>query len=482
MIPAANYTDFYKTTHHTMYPNNTTKVYSNFTPRISRIEGIDKVVVFGVQYFIKDFLIRRWNESFFNKPKDLVLAQYQRRMDNSLGKGAVNLDHLSKLHELGYLPIELKALPEGSLCPLKVPILTITNTHDEFAWLPNFLETILSNVIWHPVTSATIAYNYKIVLKDYALRTNPEMIDFIQWQGHDFSMRGQSSFESSLVSGAAHMTSFNGSDTVPAIDWLEYFYGANSDLGLIAGSVPATEHSVMCLGGKDTEIDTYRRLINEVCPSGIISIVSDTWDYFGLLTKTLPLLKNEIMARNGKLVIRPDSGDPVKIICGDKSAPQGSPEFKGSIELLWELFGGTTTSKGYKQLDPHIGLIYGDSITLDRCKEILKQLEEKRFASTNVVFGIGSYTYQYVTRDTFGFAMKATYGIINGQPVEIFKDPITDGGIKKSAKGLLKVNEDFTLSECVTPEEERTGLLETVFLNGKLTKDQTLDEIRKRLP
>jgi len=481
MIPAPNYTDFYKTTHHTMYPANTTKVYSNFTPRISRIDGISAVVVFGVQYFIKDFLIRRWNESFFNKPKDLVIAQYQRRMDNSLGKGAVNCEHLSKLHDLGHLPIELKALPEGSLCPLKVPILTITNTHDEFAWLPNFLETILSNVIWHPVTSATIAYNYKKVLKGYASRTNPEMIDFIQWQGHDFSMRGQSSFESSLVSGAAHMTSFNGSDTVPAIDWLEHFYEANSESELIAGSVPATEHSVMCLGGKDTEIDTYRRLINDVCKTGIISIVSDTWDYFSLLTKTLPLLKNEIMARNGKLVIRPDSGDPVKIICGDKEAPEGTPQYKGSIELLWELFGGTTTSKRFKQLDSHIGLIYGDSITLDRCNEILRQLEEKGFASTNVVFGIGSYTYQYVTRDTFGFAMKATYGIINGQPVEIFKDPITDGGVKKSAKGLLKVNEDLTLSECVTPDEEKTGLLETVFLNGKLVKDQSLKEIRDRL-
>ncbi len=481
MIPAINYTDFYKTTHHTMYPKNTTKVYSNFTARISRMEGIDKVVVFGVQYFIKDYLLRRFNESFFKQPKEKVLKQYQRRMDNSLGVGAVNTDHLSALHDFGYLPIELKALAEGSLVPLRIPLLTITNTDDKFPWLPNFLESILSNVIWQPITSATIAFNYRKVLTEYANKTS-DMPDFVQWQGHDFSHRGHASFESAIVSGGAHLAAgFTGSDTVSSIDWLEHFYNADSDKELIAGSVPATEHSVMCLGGKDTEIDTYRRLINEVCKSGIVSIVSDTWDYWNLLTVTLPILKSEIMARDGKVVIRPDSGDPVKIICGDAAAPIGSPEYRGSIEILWDLFGGGVNSKGYKQLDSHIGLIYGDSITLERCKQICEQLEAKGFASTNVVFGIGSYTYQYVTRDTFGFAMKATYGVINGEPVEIFKDPLTDGGVKKSAKGLLRVNSDFTLSECVSVEEEKQGLLETVFLDGKLIKDQSLAEIRNRI-
>lgn len=484
MIAAINMTDFYKTTHHTMYPKNTTKVYSNFTARISRFEGIDKVVVFGVQYFIKDFLLRRFNESFFKQPKEKVLKQYQRRMDNALGVGAVNLDHLASLHDLGYLPIELKALPEGTLAPLKIPILTITNTDDNFPWLPNFLETILSNVIWQPITSATIAFNYKKVLTDYANKTS-DIPEFVQWQGHDFSHRGHASFESAIVSGAAHLAvGFTGSDTVSSIDWLEHIYNADCEKELIAGSVPATEHSVMCLGGKDTEIETYRRLMNDVCKSGIVSIVSDTWDYWSLLTKTLPILKDEIMARDGKVVIRPDSGDPVKIICGDNDLTKvthGSPEHRGSIEILWDLFGGYENKKGYKQLDSHIGLIYGDSITLERCKEICKQLEAKGFASTNVVFGIGSYTYQYVTRDTFGFAMKATYGVIDGKPVEIFKDPLTDGGVKKSAKGLLRVNEDLTLSECVSIEEEKTGLLETVFLNGVLTREHSLAEIRQRV-
>ena len=237
----------------------------------------------------------------------------------------------------------------------------------------------------------------------------------------------------------------------------------------------------MCLGGLDSEVDTYRRLICDVYPKGIVSIVSDTWDYWQVLNVTLRELRGEIMARDGKVVIRPDSGDPVKIICGDEKAATGSLEALGTIEVLWGIFGGTVNSKGYRQLDSHIGVIYGDSITLDRCAAILQGLRERGFASTNIVFGIGSYTYQHVTRDTFGFAMKATAGIINGQRINIFKDPKTDDGIKRSAKGLLRVNSDLTLSQEVSEEEERTGLLETVFLNGTLMREVSIADVRRCL-
>lgn len=480
MIQATQYSDFYKTDHGRQSPDNTEKVYSNFTPRISRIDGINAVVVFGIQYFVKDYLMRRFNESFFKKEKALAIATYKRRLDTSLGKDAVPMAHIEALHDLGYLPIHIKALPEGTLCPLRVPMLTITNTHKDFGWVTNWLETILSNVIWHPTTSATIAFEYKKILMAFA-DVSSDIPELVQWQGHDFSMRGHSSFESSIVSGGAHLTSFTGSDTIAAIDWLEHFYNADADKELIAGSVPATEHSVMCLGGKETEFDTYKRLITKVYPSGFVSIVSDTWDYFETLNTIIRSLKTEIMARDGKVVIRPDSGDPFKIICGDPDAPKGSLQHKGTVQILWEIFGGTVNSKKFKQLDPHIGVIYGDSITLAKCQQINEGLIEKGFASTNMVYGIGSYTYQYVTRDTFGFAMKATYGIINGQPVEIFKDPITDGGVKKSAKGLLRVNTDLSLSECVTVEEETQGLLESVFLDGVLKRDHSLADIRARL-
>ena len=182
------------------------------------------------------------------------------------------------------------------------------------------------------------------------------------------------------------------------------------------------------------------------------------------------------------MVIRPDSGDPVKIIVGDPQATKDSPEYKGAIECLWEIFGGTTTDKGYKLLDSHIGLIYGDSITLERAESILKGLEAKGFCSGNVVFGVGSYTYQYVTRDNFGFAMKATSGVVNGERRDIFKDPKTDSGTKKSAKGLLRVEQEgnsLILLDRQTEEQECQGLLDTVFTNGKLVKDCSLSEIRK---
>lgn len=472
--------DFYKTDHRRQYPEGTQEVYSNLTARGSRMPGVDKIVNFGTQFLVKEYLIKQFNEEFFNKPKTEVIGAYKRRMDTSLGPDAVSVAHLEDLHDLGYLPIEVKALPEGSVVPLRVPVLTIRNTLPNFFWITNFLETLFSAVLWHPMTSATIAYEYRKTLDKYAAETS-DMSDFVQWQGHDFSMRGQTSIESACSSGAGHLLSFTGTDTIPAIDFLERYYGANAEKELIGGSVPATEHSVMCLGGLETELQTYDRLITQVYPKGIVSIVSDTWDYWHVLSQTVPTLKEQILKRDGKVVIRPDSGDPVKILCGDPEAVPGSIENKGTVQHLWEVFGGTVNSKGFKQLDPHIGVIYGDSITLERCRAICDGLKAKGFSSTNVVLGIGSYTYQYVTRDTFGFAMKATYGVVNGTPTNIFKDPITDNGVKKSAKGLLAVLDGYKLVEEASPALEATGLLQTVFKDGKLMKETTLSEIRAKL-
>jgi nicotinamide phosphoribosyltransferase len=224
-------------------------------------------------------------------------------------------------------------------------------------------------------------------------------------------------------------------------------------------------------------------------PTGILSIVSDTWNLWDVITKYLPQLKEEILARDGKIVIRPDSGDPVDIVCGTdlsgKKFKPNSPEAKGVIELLWDTFGGTTNEQGYKVLDPHIGAIYGDSITLDRAEAICKRLETKGFASTNVVLGIGSFTYQYNTRDTYGFAMKATYVEIQGKGQEIFKDPITDDGGKKSAKGLLSVDIDATgnyyLIDQADWTEEESGELKIIFEDGAFQNYTTLTEIRDKL-
>ena len=474
-------TDYYKVGHVFQYPDNTTLVYSNLTPRNSRLEGIKEMVFFGLQYFLKEYLVDYFNDNFFQQPKEKVLAEYKRRIVTSLGAHLPTYEHIEKLHDLGYLPVEIKALPEGARVPMRVPCITLVNTLPEFYWLTNFLESILSAIIWQPCTSATIAYEYRKLLNRYAAETGmPE--EFVQWQGHDFSFRGMSSLESAVTSGMAHLLSFTGTDTIPAIDALEQYYHADADRELIGGSVAATEHSVMCSGSKDGELETFNRLITTVYPTGIVSIVSDTWDLWKVCTEYVAALKEIILQRDGKVVIRPDSGDPVKIICGD---PEGKTEAarKGVVELLWDVFGGTITAKGYKLLDSHIGTIYGDSINLQRAEAICEGLKQKGFAS-QAVFGIGSFTYQYNTRDTFGMAMKATYVEVAGEGREIFKNPITDDGMKKSATGLLQVKKEgnkYVLHDCVNWAQENDSALQTVFKDGKLVKEFSLQEIRERL-
>lgn len=481
----ANQIDFYKADHRSQYPNGTEVVFSNLTARKSRIEGVNEIVFFGLQYFVKEYLISRWNEDFFNQPKEKVVNEYKRRIETSLGKGAITFEHIEQLHDLQYLPLEIKALPEGSLVPMRCACLVLFNTKPEFFWLTNYFETILSCVVWGAITSATTAYQYKKLLTNFADQTVGNR-DFVQWQGHDFSFRGMFGYEAACISGAAHLLSFTGTDTIPAIDFHEQYYGANSDIELIGASVPATEHSVMCMGTKENEISTFERLICEIYPNGIVSVVSDTWDFWKVITEYLPQLKEKILARNGKMVIRPDSGDPVKIICGDKDAPIGTPEYMGAIECMWNVFGGTITEKGYKLLDGHIGLIYGDSITLERAFEICNQLMEKGFCSFNVVLGIGSFTYQYVTRDTFGFAVKATYGEVNGESRAIFKTPKTDDGTKNSAKGLIavyqsEIGNSFEMHDGMKWENVNNCELKTVFKDGKIENEQTLSQIRERL-
>lgn len=477
--------DFYKAGHRQQYPAGTSLVVSNLTPRSGKHANVaDKsgIRFFGLQYFIKDFLIETFNKGFFDLPKDRVVGWYKRRMDTSLGLDSIPVDHVEALHDLGYLPIEIRAVAEGAFVPVGVPCMTIHNTLPEFFWLTNYLETVLSAFLWLPCTSATTASNYRKLLNQYAVETGSPL-GFVDFQAHDFSFRGMSSLQSAVVSGMAHLVFFKGTDTVPAIDAMERYYGANADKELVGCSVPATEHSVMCMGGEQDELGTFRRLINEIYPKGIVSIVSDTWDFWQVLTQYAADLKADILARDGKVVFRPDSGNPVDIICGDPKAEAGSPAHKGAVLCLWELFGGTTTETGHKLLDSHVGLIYGDSITHSLAQEILSRLSIAGFASANVVFGVGSFTYQYVTRDTWGFAVKATYGVVNGEARNIYKNPKTDDGVKKSAKGLLVVHKDGTFTQEASWEGfvSDDNELKAVFRDGKLLIEQSLGEIRERV-
>lgn len=474
--------DFYKISHRSMYPKGTELCYSTWTPRTSRIKEVTEVVNFGLQAFIKDKLINMFDEQFFNQPKDKVVNDYKRIIKNTLGVQEPETKHIEELHDLGYLPLSIRALPEGAVVPLRVPVMTIHNTNPKFFWLTNYIETLASCELWQPATSATLAREYRKLLDQAAMDTVGNT-DFVQFQAHDFSMRGLSSLSSAVSSGMGHLLSFAGTDTIPAIQGLEEFYGANVEKELVGTSIPATEHSIQCCYGNDMEYLT--KMITEVHPSGFVSVVSDGYDFWDVMTRVLPALKDKILARDGKLVIRPDSGDPVKIICGDPDAPFGSPEWLGAVQVLWETFGGKKNSKGYIELDSHIGLIYGDAITINRAKEIVSRLKEDGFASTNVVFGVGSFTYQFNTRDTLGFALKSTNCVINGVEKPIFKDPKTDDGTKKSQKGrvvVLKDGNKYKMVDGLSINDHVIGdQLQEVFRNGELLVEQSLSEIRNRL-
>lgn len=477
--------DFYKAVHAEMLPAGITKSVSYFTPRMSRIKRWDKVVMFGLQGFIKTYLIDYFNDEFFNKPFDEVIAEYKRIMDASLGKDAYKIDKIEKLHKLGYLPIEVMALPEGTLVPMHVPMFGITNTHPDFAWLPQSLESLISAESWHPMLAATVGYTYREIVNKYYGLTCDDNISRAKALGA-FDFRGEECTESAIKAGAGWCLSFLNTATVPTISYLEEMYNCDCTKEPVAFGSPSTEHSVMCsnYAVDGDEITLLRRLLTEIYPNTSFSAVLDSYDYWNIIDNVLPQLKPEIMAHNGCMLMRGDSGDCVEVVTK-------------TVFKLWEHFGGMINNKGYKVLDPHVKAIYGDSITVQRCEEVYKILMENGFACSNVALGVGSFSFQCIeedgilkpfTRDTFSSCIKATYCEIDGIPTPIFKNP-KEGGFKKSQKGCCVV---YKISEVggITFEDGKTwnevtndnaNLLETVFEDGKMTKEYTLAEIRNTL-
>jgi len=408
--------------------------------------------------------------------------------------------HFEALHDLGYLPIRVKSLPEGIETNPNVPHMTFINTVNGFAWLTLYLETIISSLSWKPTTSATIALQYKRNLVKWVMKTDPTNAWLIDFLAHDFSARGLSPWDM-LSSGLGHATSFRGSDSIICIPGSRYFYNEPENEVAI-NSVNASEHSVSTTCIFTMGESQMLKYFMDQYPTGILSVVSDTFDLWQLITKFLPENKEQIMSREGKLVIRPDSGDPVDILCGtikeNTNTLQGNiedaiidnrkdglnglyPHQKGVIELLWDIFGGTINEQGFKVLDPHIGAIYGDSITLDRQIQIYERLAAKGFASTNIVLGVGSFTYQMNTRDTFGFAAKGAWFEANGKGYDIYKDPITDDGTKKSLKGLIMVDENQEVHTQCTEEQESQGILHTIYEDGQFLNQTTLTEVRNKI-
>jgi nicotinamide phosphoribosyltransferase len=485
--------DFYKAVHAEMLPKGITKSVSYYTPRMSRIKRWDKVVMFGLQGFIKNYLIDYFNEYFFNKPFAAVMLDYKRIMDASLGEDTYKIDKIIDLYKLGYLPIEIRALPEGTLVPMHCPMFCITNTHPDFAWLPQSLESLISAETWHQQLAATVGYTYRQIVNRYYDLTCDDNVAKARALGA-FDFRGEECLESAVKAGAGWCLSFLNTATVPVIPYLEENYNCDCEKEPVAFGSPSTEHSVMCsnYAVDGDEITLLRRLLTEIYPNTSFSAVLDSYDYWNIIDNVLPQLKEEIMAHNGCMLMRGDSGDCVEVVTK-------------TVFKLWEHFGGTVNSKGYKVLDPHVKAIYGDSITVQRCEEIYRILEENGFACSNVALGVGSFSFQCIeedgelkpfTRDTFSSCIKATYCEINDAPMPIFKNP-KDGGFKKSQRGCCVVFEHdscevlpgqysaelgyvdgYTWDEaCVDPR----NLLETVFKDGEIIKEYTLQDIRNRL-
>lgn len=462
-------TDVYKLGHLRMYKPGTTKIYSYLCARSTKKEK--QALFFGLQPYLK--LLERGvsksdAEEFFSYFTEILGSKPPQDI----------VDKINALVTLGYIPLEIKAVPEGTFLDNKNVLATVTNTHPEFYWVVGFFESLLLKV-WNTTSVATLSHKFKRLVTEFTRETSDSEF-LLPFLVHDFGYRGVSSEATAELSGASHLVNFAGTDTIPAVKFVKENYGAT---GLVGASVPASEHSIHCSFGptERDELDYINNML-DLNPTGIVSVVSDAYDYWRMLTITLPKVKDKILARDGKYVVRPDSGDPMKILCGDSEAALGSPEQKGTFVLLEELFGATVNLKGFKELNPKIGVIYGDGMYFDRYKAILTKMKEMGYANTNLVVGIGGLLLQQHNRDDLGFAFKATYAEINGVATELYKDPATDPG-KKSHMGLmtlLKENGVYITKDHSTEEEAKTGELKLVFLNGKLINEQNFQEIRER--
>lgn len=476
--------DFYKMVHAEMLPEGMTKSVSYFTPRMSRVNRWDKVVMFGLQAFIKEYLIDYFDENFFKKEICEVEHTYESVMRYNLAPETArrNCRKIRSLHRLGYLPIRINALPEGTMVPMHVPMFSIENTHPDFAWLPQALESLISAELWYPMICATVGKTYRDIVDEWYDKTCEDNVPRRRALGN-FDFRGDMGLDAALKAGSGWCLSFVNSATVPIVPYLEEIYNCNSKVEEVAYGAVSTEHFVMCSNyAVDGDEETLlRRLLTEIYPNTSFSCVLDSYDYWNVIDNILPKLHDEIMAHNGCMLMRGDSGDCVEVVTK-------------TVFKLWDQFGGTVNSKGYKVLDPHVKAIYGDSITIQRAEEIYKILEENGFAAQNVSLGVGSFSMHCIeedgelkpfTRDTFSSCIKACYAEVNGEEYPIFKNP-KEGGFKKSQKGLCHVyrdeNGELTYEDGYTTSTlPNMGEMQTVFQDGYILKEYRLQEIRERL-
>lgn len=479
--------DTYKNTNPDALPKGIKSLTSYVTPRKSMFKGINEVVFFGLQAFIQEYLIDAVNKTFFDRPKVVVLAEYKEYLDTQIGEQSYDLQRISDLYDLGYLPISISALPEGTKVPMGVPCIEVTNTDENFAWVVQWVECIMQSQMFSTCNWATVAHEYRNLANIFYEKTtdcaDPAM------SMADFGFRGLG-IDNGIRASSSWLLSFDKTSTIPAMQYIDEYYDAdckNNHIGIGAVSV---EHATVCsnLAVCGTEENFIRRLLTEVYKDTSFSYVADTFDYWALIEETLPKLRTEIMEHNGKFLVRPDSGDIVEISVK-------------TVQKLWDLFGGTINSKGYKELNPKIGVIYGDGCQYEKIKEIWTQLEKLGFAANTILFGVGAFSFSAMTtpedgmvcltRDTFGFAMKATHCIIDDKEYMIQKNPKTDkNSLKKSHKGLCSVVEEngklvckdgFTYEDANGNDYYIKSELGFIYEDGVLLTKYSFGDIRERL-
>ena len=461
-------TDSYKISHHLMYPGKMNNMYDYIESRGGKW---DNTVFFGLQMFIKRYLMEPFTQTDINEAEWFYYNHFP-----AVYKGQIfnkkEFEYILQKYG-GYFPVTIKAVSEGSVIPTKNVLVTVECNDPNCPSIVSFLETIMLRDVWYGTTVCTNSYYQKLTFKKFLEETS-DSIDSLTTRLHDFGGRGVSSGESAMMGGAAHLVNFLGSDTLEGIEAIRQYYNMR---GMPGFSIPATEHSIMASYGKFNEYDICRKMLNKFgVPGGIFAIVNDTYDMKHHVDNIIgeKIFKDKLMKSGATLVTRPDSGEP-------------SESVLYCLNSLAKSYGYKVNGKGYKVLHPSVRVIQGDGIDAKELENVLIKVKDVGFSAENVAFGSGGGLLQKVNRDDAKFAMKCSAIEVDGEFREVFKDPATDSS-KKSKKGRLALyktigGEYFTLRQDANKYELEPvgaiGVLETVYKNGVLYRNQTFDEIRK---
>ena len=449
--------DSYKTSHWVQYPAGSEYMSSYVEAR----KGDYDVVFFGLQAFIKEYLSTPVTTQDIDEAEAVIQA-------HGLTFNRAGWELLVERHG-GYLPLRIEAVPEGSIVPVSNVVCQVINTDPDFYWLPSYIETSLLRAIWYPSTVASVSRYCKGIIRA-ALEKSADNNDSLPFRLHDFGARGASSFESVALGSLAHLVNFSGTDSMTALVAASRWYGMNKDMP--AFSIPAAEHSTMTAWGRDGETAAYANMLKQFGGAGkAFSVVSDSYDLWNAIDNIWgDTLKSEVEQTGGTLVIRPDSGEPIKVV-------------REALERLAVKFGTTLNSKGYKVLPDYVRIIQGDGISPQSLGKIVNAVMDTGFSADNITFGMGGGLLQQVNRDTMSWAMKASAISIDGSWTDIYKDPITSHS-KRSKKGRLAlVKDDNGQLQTVKADNLDTNsdnLLRDVFVDGKLIVEDSLTTIRER--